>query len=83
MLIFQSNLFSFQFSGFAVYNVALFASLGSIVVAVLHNDTTHFRTSYVMFSVCIIESTTVTLCLIFGPKVRIKAMVTQNIKYSE
>ncbi|XP_066923394.1 gamma-aminobutyric acid type B receptor subunit 2-like [Clytia hemisphaerica] len=57
-----------KYIGFAVYNVSLFATLGSIVFTSLYN-TEHYRASYIVFCVCIIQSTTVTLCLIFGPKV--------------
>ena len=57
-----------KYLGFAVYNVALFATLGSIVVACLQSAE-NFKESYIVLCICIIQSTTVTICLVFGPKV--------------
>ncbi|XP_066926851.1 gamma-aminobutyric acid type B receptor subunit 2-like [Clytia hemisphaerica] len=54
--------------GLAVYNVCLFSALGSIVVFCLY-DTDRFQEGYIFFGACILEITTVTLCLVFVPKV--------------
>lgn len=62
------------FSGAAVYNCSLFVTLGAIVVYSLY-DTERFKESYIVFALCILQATTITLCLVFVPKVRIRHIV--------
>ena len=52
-----------------MYNVCLFSALGSIVVFCLY-DIGRYKEGYIVFALCIIQVTTVTLCFVFVPKVR-------------
>ena len=63
------HIFQFQLLGLAVYNVCLFSALGSIVVFCLY-DIGRYKEGYIVFALCIIQVTTVTLCFVFVPKVR-------------
>lgn len=55
-------------SGMSAYVVALFSAAAVIVTHALRH-TTSFLAAYIIFAICIVSCTTVTLCLVFLPKV--------------
>ena len=65
----DERLYVFDFPGLAVYNLVLFGAFGLIMVTALQNPGS-YQASYIIFSICIFVTTTVTLGLVFLPKVR-------------
>ena len=58
-----------KYIGMSVYNVVILSAIGAIVVTAL-DGTRSFEASYAISSLCLIICTTVTLLLVFVPKVR-------------
>ena len=52
----------------SAYVVAMFSSVAVVVTHALE-PTTSFEAAYIVFALCIFTCTTVTLCLLFVPKV--------------
>lgn len=59
-----------KFIGMAVYNVAAISAIGVMCTYAL-SAADSFEGSYTVVCLCIILCTTVTLCLVFVPKVQI------------
>lgn len=59
-----------KFIGMAVYNVAVLSAVGVVCTTALSNTTNH-EAGYVIVAICVCLGTTVTLLLIFLPKLRI------------
>ena len=57
-----------KYIGMSVYNVVILSAIGAIVVTAL-DGTRSFEASYAISSLCLIICTTVTLLLVFVPKV--------------
>ena len=60
-------LFHAVFSGMAVYNVVIVCIVGTPVVTFVHEK--QFEASFIITGICILFSTTSTLCIVFVPKV--------------
>ena len=60
-------LFHPVFSGMAVYNVVIVCIVGTPVVTFVHEK--QFEASFIVTGICILFSTTSTLCIVFVPKV--------------
>ncbi|XP_057298082.1 gamma-aminobutyric acid type B receptor subunit 2-like [Hydractinia symbiolongicarpus] len=56
--------------GMSIYNVSVVATIGAIGAIGLY-QTSHFETGFILVTIAICLSTTVTLMLIFLPKIRI------------
>lgn len=55
--------------GMAVYNVVIACAVGTPVVTFVQDK--QFEASFVVTAICILFSTTSTLCIVFVPKVRV------------
>lgn len=62
-------LFCFIPVGMAVYNVVIACAVGTPVVTFVQDK--QFEASFVVPAICILFSTTSTLCIVFVPKVRV------------
>ena len=58
-----------KYIGMSVYNVVILSSIGATVSMVLKNSTQYYELLYVLVSVIVLLSTTVTLTIVFLPKV--------------
>ncbi|XP_065654182.1 gamma-aminobutyric acid type B receptor subunit 2 isoform X3 [Hydra vulgaris] len=56
--------------GMAVYNVAVLSVIANVGTAAIQ-QTYYFQIGYLLFSVCVIVCNTLTLLLVFAPKIRI------------
>lgn len=70
-----------KFIGMAVYNVAAISAIG-VMCAYALSGAESYETSYTVVCLCIILCTTVTLCLVFVPKVRIGLFTQNNMERS-
>ena len=61
-------LFCFSPVGMAVYNVVIACVVGTPVVTFVQDK--QFEASFIVTAICILFSTTSTLCIVFVPKVR-------------
>ena len=59
-----------KYIGMSVYNVVILSAIGATVSMVL-NDTTYYELLHVLVSAVVVLSTTVTLTMVFAPKVRL------------
>lgn len=55
--------------GMAVYNVVIACVVGTPVVTFVQDN--QFEASFIVTAICILFSTTSTLCIVFVPKVRV------------
>ena len=58
-----------KYIGMSVYNVVILSSIGATVSMVLKNSTQYYELLYLVVSVVVLLSTTVTLTIVFLPKV--------------
>ena len=59
-----------RYIGMSVYNVAVLSIIGAIVAFAMDGNV-HYEALYAISSLCLIGCTSVTLLLVFVPKVRI------------
>jgi len=59
-----------SYIGWSVYNVAVLSIIGAIVAFAM-DGSKHYEAPYAILSLCLILCTSVTLLLVFVPKVRI------------
>ena len=69
MSVMAQFLFCFQPAGMAVYNVVIACVVGTPVVTFVQDK--EFEATFIVTAICILFSTTTTLCIVFVPKVRI------------
>lgn len=59
-----------KYIGMSVYNVFVLSVIGAVVSLALEGSE-HYDASYAILSMCLIMGTSLTMLLVFAPKVRI------------